>query len=912
MPRVVQTLNSSDLSEHLDIPNTNSNTGTNKMPDSSAGDSPRQQPAKPVRPALPSNRTVVPRALNFGSSEIVLDSDINENTENLEVRPKKIELNSRNFIKPKTNTSPKTFTPKAGGLAEAALEVTSSPGSHTPVQRSNKWQKSESSNNKTNGAVRIDQLKDWQEKGETNIPATNFYQSKRFSFGKGSPITYGNTKSLKSDKSRASLSEKDINNKINRTNHSTPKNTADEFRFVTVDKDSDSEKEKIIDLEPGPTQNILEVALPEKLDPHKIGFQNRGNTCYLNASLQALLGLPMVVTDATNIKYAVAKLAPKIDASRLVLPFTSLCLAQSRGEVARANRRVQDLKSDMELVDSQFAGNKMQDANEFLCRFMDELKGNIENLYEEVGDKSKLVLKDEADNSHTLTNLVDTNFLYEREEQFACCSCGAKSQSRHTDVSFFCDLSQSNLPCVPLQQLVQQTLAPEVREKRCEGCGCETATTTTRLVKLPKVLVLYLKRYKYSQTGPAPSRKVTRLVDIPDTVSLSRLVSENVTLPSNQLPVSLVKSQSAASQIPPSTPTKTNPPLPVPQFGTPIKFKGKTEEELMKLSEDEQTEYLLYISQKEALTSQGRETMFVNEDEDEDLKAALEASLLDVTENSENVFDNEQKENFDKKDNSETEIIFKTPMRKRHHSLSSPMKEPAAKVGRHSGGVFTHSTESLTTGRDGEVNGGTRRGDTPTPCERNAIGADAPKAIEYFNSEDTQSPKSDSDDNKTKSWKNSFHRPVTKAEEEADMLRALELSTQDTGCSSDQEDLTDDTRIAMEDTENSNDKEGDDDNSSVLETEPGPPEHCYKLSSVVSHFGASTSSGHYVADVFRFDAGGWFRYDDTVVTQTDQSAVRTGSNRANGYIFMYVHQPLWEECNSDKKSEKEARDEASC
>ena len=67
----------------------------------------------------------------------------------------------------------------------------------------------------------------------------------------------------------------------------------------------------------------------------------------------------------------------------------------------------------------------------------------------------------------------------------------------------------------------------------------------------------------------------------------------------------------------------------------------------MKLSEDDQTEYLLYISQKEALTSQGRETMFVNEDEDEDLKAALEASLLDVTENSGNSFeDNVQKENY--------------------------------------------------------------------------------------------------------------------------------------------------------------------------------------------------------------------------------------------------------------------------
>merc|ERR1711874_611171 len=199
--------------------------------------------------------------------------------------------------------------------------------------------------------------------------------------------------------------------------------------------------------------------------------------------------------------------------------------------------------------------------------------------------------------------------------------------------------------------------------------------------------------------------------------------------------------------------------------------------------------------------------------------------------------------------------------------------------------------------KSSEKNGGTRRGDTPTPCEKNAINADTPKAIEYFSSESTESPKADRGDDKTKSWKNSFHRPVTKAEEEADMLRALELSTQDMGCNSDQEDMTDDTRIAVEDTENSNNKEVADDNSSVIE--PGPPEHSYKLSSVVSHFGASTSAGHYVADVFRFDAGGWFRYDDTVVTQTDQMAVRTGSNRANGYIFMYVHQPLWSECCSD-------------
>lgn len=885
MPRVVQTLNSPDL-EHpfLLNPSSTSNVGSSKMPDSSAGDSPRQQPAKPVRPALPSNRGIVSRTLNFGSNDKVLENDINENSENLEVRPKKIELNSRNFLKPQSsNSSPRAgkFTPKPGGLAEAAAEVN---GSNTPLKRSTKWQKSTAtSSNKAIIAVNSI-LDEWKGKQQEDEPqcADNLISPKSFYSSTDSPspvrkvsshITYGSKNSLSGGKSKLA-SRKELEDKINKTRKHVLKDNhiTDDFRFSCSEEISKAEKNDIVEVEDSPKKNdVKEASIPQKLSPHKIGFQNRGNTCYLNASLQALLGLPMVVADATNIKFAVAKLSPKVDTSRLVLPFASLCHAQSNGEVQRANRRVQDLKYDMESVDSQFAGNKMQDANEFLCRFLDELKGNIENLYGELGDKTRLTLDDDSGTTHTLTNLVETNFLYEREEEFTCCSCGKKSQSRHTDVSFFCDISQSTLSCVSLQKLLHQTFAPEVREKRCESCHCETATTTTKLVKLPKVLVIYLKRYKYSQACPAPSRKITRLVDVPDTVNLSCLTSENVNLPCNTLPVSLIKAQSI-NQPSLSTPTKKS--LPVPLFGTPIKFKGKTEEELLKLSEEEQTEYLLYISQKEAVTSQGRENVFGNEEEDDDLKAALEASLMDVPESdvySSNHIDDDKHDSF------------KTPFRKRHHSITSSSSEgQPSKISKYE---EVSPGTNATSRSEGEIVP-VKRGDTPIPCVKNAISPQTFKTSE--NVLDT-----DINENKAKSWKNSFHRPETKAEEEADMLRALELSTQDMGCSSDQEDVRDNSNNTVEEsvmnTEESN---------AVQDIDPGFPEHNYKLSSVVSHFGASASAGHYVADVFRFDVGGWFRYDDTVVTQTDQLSVRTGSNRSNGYIFMYVHQPLWELCDS--------------
>ena len=59
-----------------------------------------------------------------------------------------------------------------------------------------------------------------------------------------------------------------------------------------------------------------------------LGFQNHGNTCYLNASLQALLGLPMLVTDALNLKYILDKkvrlLGHQGKQVKLVQPFCQL------------------------------------------------------------------------------------------------------------------------------------------------------------------------------------------------------------------------------------------------------------------------------------------------------------------------------------------------------------------------------------------------------------------------------------------------------------------------------------------------------------------------------------------------------------------------------------------------------------
>ena len=368
-------------------------------------------------------------------------------------------------------------------------------------------------------------------------------------------------------------------------------------------------------------------------------------------------------------------------------------------------------------------------------------------------------------------------------------------------------VTDSSVPCsVSLQQLVEKTLAPELREKRCDKCVHETAETETKITKLPRVLLLFLKRYKYMAVGggtlTTTARKVTRLVEIPASISLDSIVSQDVISPDSILAESLLTNQgpelwSGQELIPDSTNAglatpedANNAGLATPKksdkvLATPVKFKGKTEEDLSKLSEEDQTEYLLFLSQKEALTSQGREALFENEEEDEELKAALEASLLEVT-----------GEEDGKKVTEGGE--FKTP-RKRQLSLSSLDPSPPAKIARHTGGVFSHSTESLL-----------KRADTPSPEEKKE---------------------------RRVSWKKSFHRPESQAEEEADMKRALELSTRgETEPQVDTEPCLNCSESCLR---------------AGLEREESEGEHCYRLTSVVSHFGASTAAGHYVADVHR-------------------------------------------------------------
>ena len=237
-------------------------------------------------------------------------------------------------------------------------------------------------------------------------------------------------------------------------------------------------------------------------DPLLIGFPNYGNACYQNATLQSLLGLhpflrdmmPLISDPARGQCHtlgAVAKL--------MVLRQKSL-----RNQIPC---HLETLRNTFTDIDPAFSGADMQDAGEFLVRLLNTLQG-------------------EMDTCGLAMNPVRTNFLYQTSESLTCTKCHYTMLKNQDNICWFLSPPQRQGTVMPtLQDALQASMQSDRRQRICQHCQHDECVVSSRIILLPRTLILHLKRYIFKKV----SRKIHTKVGVPKVLSLSEYMSDETT-----------------------------------------------------------------------------------------------------------------------------------------------------------------------------------------------------------------------------------------------------------------------------------------------------------------------------------------------------------------------------------------------
>ncbi|CAB1447159.1 unnamed protein product [Pleuronectes platessa] len=221
------------------------------------------------------------------------------------------------------------------------------------------------------------------------------------------------------------------------------------------------------------------------------GFSNLGNTCYMNAILQSLFSLPSFSNDML----------------RQSIPWKEgahQCITQA-------------FRSPHE----RFSGNMQNDAHEFLSQCLDQLKDDVEKMNkswtndtsasssssgvcesgpEATSSSAKTEPGEEVETSRIYTCPVAVNMEFEVQHTITCKGCGEVLNKREqfNDLSIDLPRRKKTLPLRSIQDSLDLFFRMEEIEYSCEKCNGKTATVTHKFSKLPRVLILHLKRYSFN------------------------------------------------------------------------------------------------------------------------------------------------------------------------------------------------------------------------------------------------------------------------------------------------------------------------------------------------------------------------------------------------------------------------------
>uniref|UniRef100_A0A9J8CZV1 Ubiquitin carboxyl-terminal hydrolase n=1 Tax=Cyprinus carpio carpio TaxID=630221 RepID=A0A9J8CZV1_CYPCA len=591
------------------------------------------------------------------------------------------------------------------------------------------------------------------------------------------------------------------------------------------------------------------------------GFSNLGNTCYMNAILQSLFSLPSFSNDL--LKQGIPW--KRVPVNALLRRFAHLLARKDNSPPEVKKDLLRRVKNAISSTAERFSGYMQNDAHEFLSQCLDQLKEDMEKINKSwknepsAGEEPQSArLAEEVDTSRIYTCPVTVNMEFEVQHTITCKSCGEVVMKREqfNDLSIDLPRRKKTLPLRSIQDSLDLFFRMEEIEYSCEKCSGKAATVSHKFSRLPRVLILHLKRYSYNSQLSLNS-KLGQQVLIPKYLTLLSHCTDATRPPlslgwSAQTAISrtLKMSQSVNS----STLRKASQ---KPESSGSVLCDSDSEEELVRKvgrkhhSEDDRTEEV----RRTACSG-----FFNAVNDDEMLAAVLEMSRHDT-------------------------------------SLSGcpddePTSSPDTGFGDGDGQDLTHHLELLDAEKQPSLDL------TMDENKENQTPEGVQGELDWVQQYSLDQEREEQELQQALAQSLQEHE-AREMREDDDLKRATELSLQEFNNSLPELLCSDD---------DSGNEDGLDMEYSEAETEElkknaetGELPNSFRLISVVSHIGSSSSSGHYISDVYDMRKQSWLTYNDLDVSRTQESTVQRDRDRS-GYIFFYMHKDVFEELSELEKA----------
>uniref|UniRef100_A0AAY4BMV5 Ubiquitin carboxyl-terminal hydrolase n=1 Tax=Denticeps clupeoides TaxID=299321 RepID=A0AAY4BMV5_9TELE len=602
--------------------------------------------------------------------------------------------------------------------------------------------------------------------------------------------------------------------------------------------------------------------------PSLQGFSNLGNTCYMNAILQSLFSLPSFSNDL--LKQGIPW--KKVPGNALLRRFAHLLAKKDISCPEVKKDLLRRVKSSISSTAERFSGYMQNDAHEFLSQCLDQLKEDVEKVNKSWKNEPStwdeppsLRLGEETETSRTYTCPVVVNMEFEVQHTISCTCCGevVTKCEQFNDLSIDLPRRKKTLPLRSIQDSLDLFFRMEEIEYSCEKCNGKAATVTHKFSRLPRVLILHLKRYTYN-TQLSLNSKLGQQVVIPKYLTLLSHCTEFT-----QPPLYLGWSARTAilfcnlyiikhlrkGTLKPCSSSCVMDSDSEEELTRKVKVTGK--QRLSEcLADDERPEEVSLAVQQNVLVEQSD---FNTVSDDDMLAAVLEMSRNDPELNgtSEDKSTSSPDTGFgdtDGQDLTKTQVVFYMLL----YMLGASFKD-------NNTYNFYNKENQTPEGVQGELDWVQQYSLDQEREEQELQQALAQSLQEH---------------------------EAREMREDDDLKRATELSLQEFNnsfpellCSDD--DSGNEDVLDMEYTEAEAEE-------LKRNAENGHLGNSYRLISVVSHIGSSSSSGHYISDVYDMKKQSWLTYNDLDVSRTQESTVQRDRDRS-GYIFFYMHKDVFDE-----------------